>query len=304
MSLNIKLLLDKRRARQDGKYPLIMRLLLDRKSINISLGYSLLENEWDEKNEKIRSKAKLGENVTRLNNVIHKKRTEAYDFFTTLQDSGEINSLSLKDIKARITGKPQKEQSPSKQTVFEFIDQLIEEMVQARKQGNAAVYKTLKNKLKTFSKKSALLFEDIDYTFLRKLETAHFKGGGDLGGLSVYMRTLRAVYNKAIKSGLVSKQHYPFDDYKIKNKKPVHKALSDDEFAKLVAYQPIPGTPEYRDKNLFLASFYLRGMNWMDMAYAKVKDISAEFDRLNYVRRKTGEPFSVKVHLKLKGNNR
>lgn len=300
MSLNIKLLLDTRRAKQDGSYPLVMRILYNRKSVNISMGYSLHEKEWNAQTEKVKPSAQLGENITRLNNLLHKERTKAYDIVTKLQDSGEIKSMSLKGIKAQIVGQSSTSSPVQSTNVFVFIDDLIRDLKQAKKQGNAYVYKTLRNKLSAFVTNRPLTFDQINYSFLQKLETSHYAGGGDVGGLSVYMRTLRAIYNKAIKAGVASIERYPFNDYKIRNKKPVHKAMSDHEFNELINYRPESNTPLYRDKNLFMASFYLRGMNWMDMAHAKVKDISGDFERLNYVRRKTGEPFSIKIQPKLK----
>jgi len=60
-----------------------------------------------------------------------------------------------------------------------------------------------------------------------------------------------------------------------------------------------PGSSRELARNLFMASFYMRGMNWMDMAYLKGANIMGDFERVQYVRRKTGEPFNIKVHEKL-----
>ena len=46
-------------------------------------------------------------------------------------------------------------------------------------------------------------------------------------------------------------------------------------------------------KDLFMFSFYNRGMNFVDMAFLKVKNI--ESGRINYTRQKTGQHFSIKV---------
>ena len=49
-----------------------------------------------------------------------------------------------------------------------------------------------------------------------KLETAHFAKGNTPNGLAVYLRSIRAIYNRAIKAGIVSEQYYPFKKYTIK----------------------------------------------------------------------------------------
>jgi len=46
-------------------------------------------------------------------------------------------------------------------------------------------------------------------------------------------------------------------------------------------------------KDLFMFSFYNRGMNFVDIAFLKVKNI--ESGRLNYTRQKTGQQFSIKI---------
>lgn len=296
MALNIKLLLDKRRSKKDGTYPLVMRILYSRKSINVALGYSLLESDWNERDEKIKATTKQFEGVARLNNYLHKQRVKAYDLFTKLQDSDELKSLNLTDIKHMLVGDTYDSQS----NVFEFIDSEIFQLKKARKDGNAAVYKTLRNKLKSHVGSETLTFHQITFSFLKKLETTHYAGGAKVGSLSVYMRTLRALYNKAIKAGVVEKESYPFDDYKIKNGKPVRKSLSLDGFEIFKETKLPRGSSKEEAKKLFMASFYLRGMNWMDMAYLKLSDFDKGRDRVNYVRRKTNEPFNIKVHPKLR----
>ncbi|MGD1892638.1 MAG: tyrosine-type recombinase/integrase [Cyclobacteriaceae bacterium] len=60
------------------------------------------------------------------------------------------------------------------------------------------------------------------------------------------------------------------------------------------------GSPLYHARNMFMASFFMRGMNWMDMALLKVSNIHVDFERIHYVRQKTGKPFSIKISPALK----
>ena len=70
MGLNIKLLLDKRRIKDNNTYPLVMRIIYNRKPINVPVGYSLLEKEWDSDRERIKASSKVSDDITRLNNLI------------------------------------------------------------------------------------------------------------------------------------------------------------------------------------------------------------------------------------------
>lgn len=114
------------------------------------------------------------------------------------------------------------------------------------------------------------------------------------------MRTLRAVYNRAIRSGHADSMHYPFKDYKIRNGDPERRSLTEKEFEQLKSIDLKPGSALYNARKLFLASFYMRGMNWLDMALLRYKNIEGDFERIHYIRSKTNKRFSIKINDKLK----
>lgn len=49
-----------------------------------------------------------------------------------------------------------------------------------------------------------------------------------------------------------------------------------------------------------MVSFYLRGMNFIDIAYLTAENIEGDFERLRYKRNKTGKYFSIKISEPLK----
>ncbi len=291
MAVNIKLLLDTRRARKDGTYPLIMRVLHDRKSINIPLGYSLHPQDWDDKSEKLKKSSQVVENTTRFNNVLHKKRTQAYDTIAKLDDDGKLNCLSMTDLKAKLVADKKFEQI----TVFSFLQDLIDDLRKARKNGNADVYEQALKRLRSFTNGKDFSFNAVNYAFLTRFENWHFANGSSVGSLSVYLRTLRSAYNKAIKSGIAAKESYPFAHYKIKSQTPVRRSLTENEFKALRDIEFKTNSPLAFARDMFMASFFMRGMNWMDMALLRVSNIRGDFERILYIRHKTGKPFSIKI---------
>nr|WKN34384.1 site-specific integrase [Tunicatimonas sp. TK19036] len=296
MATNIKLLLDTRRARKDGSYPLVMRVIHDRKSINISLGYSLQSKDWDAKNERLKRTSQVVENTTRFNNMLHKKRTKAYDTIAKLDDEKKLTHLTMSELKAQLI----ENKTTSKPTVFQFIEEHITQLKKARKAGNADVYGQVLKRLRIFNNGKDLKFEALNYAFLTRFENWHFSNGSSVGSLSVYMRTIRAAYNKAIKSKIVASSYYPFNDYKIKSQTPIRRSLTEIEFKSLRDIALEQGSPLAHARNMFMASFFMRGMNWMDMALLKFSNIHGNFERIHYVRQKTGKPFSIKVSPALK----
>ena len=88
-------------------------------------------------------------------------------------------------------------------------------MKQAERFGNANTYHSIVKVLENFNSGNDLKFNEVNYDFLKRFESWHFSRGNSINGLSAYMRTIKAIFNKAIKSDIVSKDAYPFINYKI-----------------------------------------------------------------------------------------
>lgn len=284
---NIVASLDKRRIKKDGTYPLILRVGHKGKTIAIPLGISILERHWDE-NARIVKKSYDGvASVTRLNNFIQKKKADAMDIVLQLQESGQSEILQVAALKNKIA------QKEIQQSFLEYASQIADELIKANRIGTARSYRMIIRVLRSFNNSKDLHFEDITYSFLNKFETHHRTKGNNSNGLAVYMRTIRAIYNKAIKEGLVKRELYPFYDYKIKTI-PTEKRALEWEFMKKIIQLNLPQTHTcFNARNYFLASYMMYGMNFTDMAFLKKKDIAG--GRITYRRRKTSKLYDIKI---------
>ena len=109
--------------------------------------------------------------------------------------------------------------------------------------------------------------------------------------ISFYMRNLRAVYNRAVEKGLTP-QNNPFRhvytgvDKTVKRAIPIKaiKAMKDLDLATNSALDFA--------RDMFMFSFYTRGMSFVDMAYLRKTDLQNGI--LTYRRRKTGQELSIK----------
>ncbi|PMD95678.1 transposase [Siphonobacter sp. BAB-5405] len=287
MNTNVVISLDTRRPKKDGTCPLIMRLGHHGKTTSIPIGISLNEKDWDEKKRTVK-KSYVGVNsVTRLNNQIQKVKSDAMDIILKLHEADILQTLSITSLKDRIT------QKDVRDSFFQFASQCVDELIEAHRVGTAKSYKGVISVLKDYRKGKDLLFKEITYDFLARFDTHHKSKGNGANGLAVYMRTIRAIYNKAIKSGLVDKDLYPFDDYKIKTS-PTDKRALDGEFLKKIIELDIPANHIcYNTRNYFLASYMMYGMNFADMAY--LEKSSMVNGRIRYRRRKTGKLYDIKI---------
>lgn len=292
MNASANLELDKRYQKKDSSYPIKLLIVVNGDPLRISTGYNVENKYWQEKSQTIKTTCKAFQNVTRVNTLLSKQKSQALDILTQLQDSGEIEKLSLKEIKSRIVG--------NNNTVYtyKFCEQIIDELEAAGKVGNARVYRMLLLSLKNFADEADFPLKQITYSWLKRYESWYLartnKNGkpNTLNGLNVNMRTLRALYNSAIKRDLVAQDSYPFKKYTLKREATRKRAINENDIAKLRAVEP-QTERQRRAKDYFLISFYLMGASFIDLAFLKVGDIKN--GRIEYKRKKTGRLHSIKI---------
>lgn len=147
---------------------------------------------------------------------------------TKLEETNEIYGLSINELKSKIQG------HSSGMTFFKYCELLITDLVKLEKVGNARSYSNVLREVKKFRRDVDFPFEELTYQFLKEFEKSYLARGLKENGLAVYMRTVRAIFNKAIKDGYVSHEHYPFNNYIIRTKPTRKRAISYAEIKKLV----------------------------------------------------------------------
>ena len=93
--------------------------------------------------------------------------------------------------------------------------------------------------------KGNIYFQDLDYRVLEKFEKHLLTKGNSINSIGIYMRTLRAVFNKAIADDLVKDELYPFKKYKIKSGSAPKRALTKDEMLKIIRYKAKKGSRKW-----------------------------------------------------------
>lgn len=297
MKTNVTISLDTRKAKQDGTYPLILRLSHRRSTTSIGLGFSIPKEDWDKSERKIEKRCKLFVSVTRVNNSLGKKKAKAVDIITRLDDEGVLNGLTMAEVKAKIIEEINRDENAPRITkridFFEFTKSLIGDMRKAGKHGNADVYRDVATAVRKYHGKYKLYFELINYDWLIRYETDYLSRGNEINGLSVNLRTIRAIFNKAIKAGIVDQGRYPFRDYKIKSEETAKRALDLEYLQKIVDQELDEDHPCFHARNYFLASFEMRGMSFIDMAFLKVSDVAG--GRVQYKRSKSKKVFDFSI---------
>lgn len=287
MASTVKIILDTRRSKSNQTYPLILRFIHNRKSVSMPLGYSILQTDWDEEKCFVLKSYKGISNISRLNNWIQKQRVNAMDIINKLQDTGEIERMSITEIKARIV------HNRSEVTFFDFTDEIINELVSAKRFGYAQSVRSVLTLVKKYRKDKDFPFEEMTHKFLVSFENYCRGKGNTTNSIAVYMKTIKMVYNRAIKGGIVKREMYPFINYTIRLTKTRKRAIQGDVIRKIELLELPEGSRLWHSKNYFLFSFYTMGINFADMARLKVRSIVD--GRIEYTRQKTKKEYSIKV---------
>lgn len=275
-----KISLDSRRAKKDGTFNVVYRITHQRQVYNVNSGILVYDYHWDSVACKI---AKSHPNSKQLNLKLNRDYYKIQEWLIQLGDDFAIDKL-----RALINGKPFYE----KVTFKSYADKLIIKMMEINKTGNALVYQTALNSFLSFCG-DTIEFQKIDYSLLDQYSHFLTKNGLRLNTISNYFRTLKAIYNKAIKDKVIERSYYPFHDITIKSELTTKRAILVDDIMRMNFAAATISKAQQRALNYFLLSYYLIGMSFTDLAYLKSENIIQ--GRVVYRRKKTHKNYSVKL---------
>lgn len=267
------------------EYPVILRIVKERKSKIISLGMLCKKTDWDTRKNEFK---KAYPNASQRNRVLLKQQEKALKIIDEFALDGI--DFTLNQFEAKFRGR-----ESSKVTVSEFWKEKIADLNKAGRTGNARAYKDVYNSFFKFHNNKNLVFREITPTLLDKYETYLRSNNNTDGGIGVKMRELRALFNDAIKKGVVDDKYYPFKVYKVSKLKGkgLKKALTRNEM-KLMESLDVDKHPHLMNtKNYMIFSYYMGGMNFVDMMKLKWENVQG--DRILYIRSKTKGRFTVKM---------
>lgn len=278
------------KATKEGMFPVVLRIVKERKSKVISLGFECEKKDWDVDNKEFK---KSHENYLQRNRILIKYKEKALKIIDDFTLEGTDFTLEQFEMKFRGI-----EEQKDRTNAINFFDEIIDELVSSGRLGNANAYKEAKNSLVRFSG-TEIMFKDITPEFLEKFEVYLRLNGNEDGGIAFKMRELRALFNTAIRRKHITREIYPFEEYKISKlkTKKTKKALSIEDFKKIKEVDLSDRPDLIEAYNYAMFSFYTRGMNFTDMVHLKWEDI--QDGRIYYVRSKTKGQFSIQVTEKI-----
>ena len=289
----IKLFYDTRKSKKDGTYPLRMKLFHQNKARYIFLNLCFKPNEWITEDNKVKSSYP---NATRVNVSIRKSLSDAS--LVLLENENILDDIDVDELQRLVTLKlfGENKTIKKKEYFFVFTECIIDDLIKSKRVGSAASYRATLNSFKSFLNGRDILLLNIDHKFLTDYEAYCLNKGMKINAIGVYLRTLRAIINRAIDEGLLLHTKYPFRKFSIKKEKTEKRAITKEEIKKVLDLELEKETSHWHAKNYFTFMFNMRGMNFIDVAYLKVNNIRG--GRLIYKRIKTGKLYNIKLTVK------
>lgn len=176
--------------------------------------------------------------------------------------------------------------SIAEQSFFCFMKSIIDRLKQMNKVCTAENYSCALKSFMQFRKNRDILLSEINSDLIQFYEVYLQNKGIVRNTSSFYMRILRAVYNRALEKGLMEQKN-PFKHVYTGVDKTIKRAIPLSAI-KQIKDLDLSLQPNLRfARDMFLFSFYTRGMSFIDIAHLKKKDLRNNF--LFYRRRKTGQ---------------
>lgn len=296
----IEMILYRWKTLKDGTNPVMLRIAKDKSRKMISTGISCLPKQWNDEYGLFVKDKRLTKDYDVINEVLTKIKTKANDIVSEFEKQGIDWTLNQFESKMR-----SKSYSSNPKDYFEGH---IVKLKNNGRFGYAEVFASTLLILTLFDKKFARLrFPDIDTNYVQRFDAfLRTDRGLKDTSISVYMRTLATLLNAAINDGLMDQSTYPFgrNGYKIsKLNTKTKKRYMPIDFLRKLNEHPLENERLEIARNLFMFSFYCRGINWIDMAMLKNENIQTEFSKdgkevkvLRFTRTKTKKEFEILIN--------
>lgn len=175
-------------------------------------------------------------------------------------------------------------------SLFNFMESIIIKLKQNGKVRTSETYTSALNSFKKFRKDEDIMLDCLNSEVMEAYEAWHQSRGVAPNTISFYTRILRAVYNRAVEEDIVENKN-PFRHVYTGVDKTIKRALPLPVIKKIKALD-LSLTPalDYA-RDMFMMSFMLRGMSFIDMAFLRKTDLQNGY--VTYRRRKTGQKLVI-----------
>lgn len=268
----------------DKEGTIFYQILHDRKQRQYMTDYHIQPSEWNDKRASIAThvnserksfilsiKERIRWDMERFSKIIRRFDEKGFDY-------------SVNDIVNEF------QRYADECSLFNFMEAMIIKLKQNGRLRTSENYSSALSSFKKFRKKEDLMFDAITSKTMEAYEAWLHQRGVSANTSSFYIRILRAVYSRAVEEDIVENRN-PFRHVYTGIEKTVKRALPLNIIRKMInldlSLHPHLGFA----RDMFILSFMLRGMSFVDMAFLRKKDLSNGY--ITYKRSKTGQQLTI-----------
>lgn len=278
----------------DHEGAIYYQIIHERKVRQLNTEYHVMPEEWDE----------------RRSMVTTKQSSERKSFILSIRERIRWDVERLTKIDKRLDAEglsysaddviDEFRRYASEYSLFNFMESLIIKLKQNGKARTSETYTAALNSFKKFlceakcqgrlHKDEDIMLDSLTSEIMEAYEAWHKQRGNSPNTISFYTRILRAVYHRAVEDNIIENRN-PFRHVYTGVDKTIKRALPLPTIKKIKALDLSLSPPLDYARDMFMMSFYLRGMSFIDMAYLKKTDLRN--GSVVYRRRKTGQQLTI-----------
>lgn len=178
----------------------------------------------------------------------------------------------------------------SEYSLFNYMKNIITKHKQNGRARTSETYTAALNSFTKYRKGEDIMLDCITSEIMESYEAWHKVRGNSANTISFYIRIIRAVYNRAVEARIIENRN-PFRHVYTGVDKTVKRALPIQQIKWIKSLDlSLSRSLDYA-RDIFMMSFYLRGMSFIDMAFLKKSDLKN--GSVIYRRRKTGQQMTI-----------
>ena len=260
------------------------QIIHERKVRQLFTGYKIFTDEWDSN----RSMVTTAQNSERKSHILSLRERIRWDVerLTKIDRKFDKDGLSytVDDVVDEFN------RYANDYTLFNYMESAIIKLKQKGKVRTAETYIVTLNSFKKFRSQEDIMLDCLTSEIMEAYEAWQQGRGVSPNTISFYTRILRAVYNRAVEQDIIEDRN-PFRHVYTGVDKTVKRALPLSIIKKIKSLD-LSLTPslDYA-RDMFIMSFYLRGMSFIDMAFLKKSDLKNGY--VTYRRRKTNQQLII-----------
>lgn len=268
----------------DREGTIYYQIIHERKIRQLLSDYHVFANEWDDK----RSMVVVHPQSARHSFILSIRERIRWDVERLIKINHKLESKGLSYTADDVID--EFNQYANDYSLFNFMENIIAKLKRNGKIRTSETYKATLNSFKKFRANEDIMLDCVTSEIMEAYEAWLHKRGITPNSISFYTRILRAVYNRAVECDIIENRN-PFKHVYTGVDKTVKRALSlrSIKKIKLLELSLNPAMDFARD--MFMMSFYLRGMSFIDMAYLKKSDLKNGY--ITYRRCKTGQQLVI-----------